>query len=128
MATARPVGRLAEGFTLVEVLFALMLLSISIVSATEILQVGILSERIAKQRTLAHGYLRREVEAQIARPYAEVASVTIAAVPEDASFQVETVVTTPQANLKKIVATITWTGLSNRPSSRSLVAYRANAE
>ena len=117
-----------SGFSLLEVLLAVMLFAIGTVSIMEVMQRSQAGSMEGESVLIATHLAQRRLEELRNTAYASLANEAKAAVASPSGFRRfsrQVTVTTPYANLKQIVVTVYWTTAGGE-TSVSLQAYRSN--
>lgn len=115
----------AAGFTLLEVLLALVLLTTAILSLSEAFSGGLFLGSQNENDLVALSLAREKMETIRNTAYSSVADETKAVVTGFPAYQREVVVTTPQTDLKQVAVNVTWDDRSTELST-SLVTYVSN--
>ena len=114
-----------RGFTLLETLLAVLLMSIGFVVLLQFLGTGLFAGSENENDLVALHLAQEKVEELRNKSYASVANETKAAVSGFPVFQREVVITTPVANLKQATINVYWNSKSNELHT-TLVTYVSN--
>jgi len=114
-----------KGFTLLEVLLALILFATSFSVLAQSVSVGLSAGGDNENSLIAANLAAEKMEILKRTSYASIANETKAAVPDFSSFQREVAVTTPVADLKQTTVTVYWNHKSAE-INYSLVTYFSN--
>ena len=98
-----------RGFSLLEILIALVLFTVGFVAILGIFSRAILSSSDAEKTVVATNLAQKKMEEMRNLAYADIASEAKAAVSGFTSFQREVTITEPQTDLKQVVVTAYWT-------------------
>ncbi|MBI3315608.1 MAG: prepilin-type N-terminal cleavage/methylation domain-containing protein [Candidatus Omnitrophica bacterium] len=115
----------AAGFTLLEVLLAIVLLTTAILSLFEAFSGGLFLGSRNESDLVALNLAREKMESIRNTAYAGVVDETKAVVTGFPAYEREVVVTTPQTDLKQVAVNVTWEDKSTELST-SLVTYVSN--
>ena len=116
------------GFTLLEVMLALVLFAACTVSLVEVMQHAQAGTGDGESTLIATHLAQRRLEELRNTSYASLANEAKASVSSPSGytrFSREVTVTTPYTNLKQIVVTVYWTSAGGE-TSVSLQTYRSN--
>ena len=116
------------GFSLLEVLLAIMLFAVGTVSILEVIQRSQAGSTEGESVVIATQLAQRRLEELRNTAYASLADEAKASVSSPSGFtrfSRQVTVTTPYANLKQIVVTVYWT-LAGGEASLTLQTYRSN--
>ncbi|MCX5713549.1 MAG: hypothetical protein NT033_01800 [Candidatus Omnitrophica bacterium] len=97
-----------RAFTLLEVLLAVVLLTLGLVSIITSLNVGLFAGGVNEEELLAVNLLREKAEEVRNANYSSIASEVKATVTELFQFSREVIVTIPQTNLKQVQVKVYW--------------------
>jgi prepilin-type N-terminal cleavage/methylation domain-containing protein len=117
-ASAPAHGR--RGFTLLEVMMAVVVLGTALVALTRMLALGRLAADTDAKRMVALRILRRETELVRAAGYQRVATQVAAAVPDEPGCSRAVAVASAGTGLKRVTVTVTWTSPTGATASESL--------
>ena len=118
----------STGFTLLEVLLALVLFGVSTVSIIEVMQHAHAGMVDGESILTAASLAQRRLEELRNTAYSSLANESKAAVSTPSGYSLfsrEVTVTTPYTNLKQIVVTVYWT-VTGGETSVSVQTYRSN--
>lgn len=115
-----------KGFTLLEVLLAVILLTVSFLVLTEGLTLGLVAASDSESMLIATHLAQEKLEEIRNRSYGAIASETKAPVSGYSAFEREVTVTLPQANLKQVSVDVTWLHKTDELKV-NLVTYVSNA-
>jgi prepilin-type N-terminal cleavage/methylation domain-containing protein len=117
-----------RGFSLMEVLLALVLFATATVASMELIQRGQAGARGGEEALIATHLAQRRMEELRNVAYASVASESLAGISSPSGysrFSRQVTVTTPYTNLKQVVVTVSWT-TQGGTASVSLRTFRSN--
>ena len=114
-----------RGFTLLEVLLAVLLFTISLVALVHAFNVGMLASTDVESVDLALNIGQSSLESVKNTSYAGVSSSGPTADPIFPRFNVTKTVTQPLSNLKRVDITVSW-NVQGGQTSVVLTAYKAN--
>ena len=114
-----------SGFTLLEVLITLVLLTTGLIALLQATSSGLFSSRDNESELVALNLAQEKVEDLRNKSFANVVNEAKAAVSGFADFQRDVVVTTPVANLKQVTVTVYWNA-SGGEVSENIVSYVSN--
>ncbi|MFA6217746.1 MAG: prepilin-type N-terminal cleavage/methylation domain-containing protein [Candidatus Omnitrophota bacterium] len=100
--------RRKNGFTLLEVLIATLLLTVGVLSIVGAFSSGIFTSGDFESVELALNLAQEKMEDIKNKTYANVASEVKSAVSGFSAFQRQVAVTVPQTNLKQVDVTVSW--------------------
>ena len=123
-APFRPVDR--RGFTLLEVLLAVVLMVTGSVFLLQAIGTGLSSGGVNESELVAYNLAAERMESLENTAYASIVNEAKAVVPGFPSFQRQVAFTTPITNLKQITVTTYWT-VKGTEISTALVTYSSNA-
>ena len=122
------IARRPAGFTLLEMMLAIVLFAVGTVACVELLHRGQAGSTDGENVLLATRLAQWRLEELRNTAYASVASESRASVSNPSGFSRfdrAVTVTTPYTNLKQVVVTVYWNGPGGE-TSVSLQAYRSN--
>ncbi len=117
-----------HGFTLVEVILAILVLVVGVASATFVFARGIYSTTEAEGMETAAALAQEKMESTRATSFASIASESRAAVSGWSGFEREVAVSQPSgtnSNFKQVVVTVYWS-MTGGELSTLLTTYVAN--
>ncbi len=123
-APFHPVDR--KGFTLLEVLLAVVLMVTGSVFLLQAIGTGLFSGGVNESELIAYNLAAEKMESLENTAYASIVNEAKAAVSGFPSFQRQVAVTTPQTDLKQITVTTYWT-VKGTEIGTTLVTYSSNA-
>jgi prepilin-type N-terminal cleavage/methylation domain-containing protein len=113
------------GFTLLEVMMAVLVLGTALVALVKMLTLGRLSAEADAMRAVAHNILRREAELVQAQGYASVTDQAAAVIAGEPDYTRSVAVASAGDGLKRVTLTVSWdspTGVNVSESLEFLVA------
>ena len=108
------------GFTLLEVMLAVLVLGTSLVALTRMLILGRLSSDADAKRVVALSILRCEADLVHARGYDSLASEPHSAVPDNPGYARSITVTDAGSGLKRVTVTVSWVSPTSKNVSESV--------
>lgn len=114
-----------NGFTLFEVLLALLLVTLAFLALSGAFSMALSSSGDSESLSISTYLAQEKLEEIRNKSYASISNETKATVPGFSAFQREVVVTTPITNLKQVAVNVYWFHKSNELST-SLVTYASN--
>ena len=105
-------NRKKSGFTLLEVLVAVILLAAGFIAILEATSTGFFSAAENENDLVATNLAQEKIEEERNRSFANVINEVKAPVSGFTAFQREVQVTTPQANLKQVTVIVYWNSKS----------------
>lgn len=112
----------SSGFTLLEVLLAIVLISGGFVALLEALSTGLFAGTENENDLVAINLAQERIDEIRNRSYANIINEAKAVVSGFSAFQRQVVVTTPQTSLKQVNVTVYWYSKSSELNT-SLVTY-----
>lgn len=114
-----------KGFTLLEVLMAVLLVTIGIVTLSGAFSVGLFASGNSESLLLATHLAQEKMEEIRNKSYASITNESRAAVSGFSSFEREVVVSTPLTDLKQVSVNVYWDNKDDELDT-SLVTYVSN--
>lgn len=114
-----------RGFTLLEVLLAVVILTVGSVLLLQAINTGLFAGMVNETEFVAVSLAQERMEFIRNTAYASIASEASAAVSGFPAFRREVIVTTPQTNLKQITVNVYYT-IKSSELTTSLVTYASN--
>ncbi len=108
------------GFTLIEVMMAVLVLGTALVALTRMLRLGRLGEEADARRAVALSLLRQEAELTHARGYERIENVAAAPVADNPAYSRSVAAVNVGGGLKLVTVTVTWESPTAGPVSESV--------
>lgn len=115
----------ARGFTLLEVLLAVLLITFSFAALSQAFSLGLFFSGDDESLLVANNLAQEKMEEIRNKIYSSIANEAKAAVTGFPVFQREVVVTTPQSSLKQVNVNVYWYNKSSELNT-GLVTYVSN--
>jgi len=117
--------RSRNGFTLLEVLLTLLLVTSAFLALSSAFSLGLSASGNNEGLAVANVLAQEKMEEMRNKSYANVSSEAKAAVSGFSAYQREVAVTTPQTGLKQVTVTVSWYHKDDELTA-SLVTYVSN--
>lgn len=114
-----------NGFTLLEILISLIILTLSFVMVVGLFGTGLISGQDAENTAIAMNLAQRRMEEIRNLAFASITDESRATVSGFSAFEREVAVTQPETGLKQVTVTVYWTSKSSDVGT-SLVSYISN--
>lgn len=111
-----------KGFSILEVLLAILLLGTGFAILLQILNMGLFATSVDENEIIALNLLQEKVEALRNTAYSSISDESKAAVTGFPAFSRQVAVTIPQSGLKQISVTVYWYAKSDE-MNKSVVTY-----
>ena len=108
------------GFTLLEVMMAVLVLGTALVALVRMLSLGRMSAEADGKRVVALSILRNEAALVRARGYQNLTSLAAAPVESDTDYSRSIAVTNAGSGLKEVTVTVSWESPTGRTASESI--------
>ncbi len=115
----------AGGFTLLEVLLALLLVTVGSLALSQAFSLGLFASADDESLLVSTQLAQEKMEEIRNKSYASIANETRAAVSGFSGFEREVVVSTPLTSLKQVSVNVYWFNKASELST-SLVTYASN--
>ena len=117
--------RLSGGFTLLEVLLALLLITLGTLALSQAFSVGLFTSAEDESILTSTNLAQEKMEEIRNKTYSSISNEARAAVSGFSNYEREVVVTTPVTNLKQVSVNVYWFNKASELST-SLVTYASN--
>ena len=114
--------KLKDGFTLLEILITIVLLTVGVVALVQMFNMGMFASADTENTLVATNLAQEKMEEIRNKAYLDINDEEKAEVPDFTFFQREVVVSVPQAGLKLVTVSVYWT-VRGQEQTVSLVTY-----